>query len=807
MIIWIKNNNKYHFPDIRIQSPNCLDIVWIILPNLTCILACLYIPGSYQSSDIYLTIHQYLQDAIDNLLLIYPEYNLVICGDFNSYYINNYLSDLLVSNNLLNIVTTPTRHSNILDLILVSDKLKNEYNPVLKGPPIGNSDHSTLLLYPKNCVSTKLHFKKIYDLRRQNIEAFKSELEIINWRRVYHEDGISSKTLTFHDIIQNVFLKTIPYEYVQMSNNDKIWVTPTLKTLFNKRWNAYRNKNWPLYQHYKNKVKERIQVDKSNWAKKSSQSSRSMWAHVKSVTGKVKNNLDQLLDDFESDLDATTTINEFFESVFLKEDPQHLSTIRSNIVDDNWHTLIDTEWTMSKLLILDTTKSYSTGDIPPYLYKECAHILSSPITHLINESVIQRQVPDLWKVSDIIPIPKKHPPTVSDLRPVSILKLPAKLLEKAIIETNKHILLEKVDSSQYAYRPNSSTTCAHIHIQKTVTELLDTKDYNLVVLVSFDMSKAFDTVSHSLLLNKLNHLPNGLRRWLCNYLQGRKQHVKARNTQSDAISVSSGVPQGSCIGPILFTLFISDLTQVPTNLNIEVVKYADDVTFLIPFNNNVSNYEEEITRAIGFMEDYCRINKLKLNTDKTKILPISYSRNFVNQFKSSTTGYSIVLQHRFLGLVYSSDFTWDNHITNICGRASSRLYAIRVLKRSGMGKENLVQIYNALIRQLLEYACPAFVVLPHHLCSKIRSVQHRAHFIICGNNNCNCNNFTSLITRRNNLSYDLFLKSLNISHPLNKFKPASLPSGRLRVPFSRTTRKLNSFLLTSILKFNQLFHT
>ena len=294
--------------------------------------------------------------------------------------------------------------------------------------------------------------------------------------------------------------------------------------------------------------------------------------------------------------------------------------------------------------------------------------------------------------------------------------------------------------------------------------MLDCEDNIGVALLSLDYSKAFDTISHRILLRKLNNygLPSEFIEWTASYLRDRHQSVRIGNCISEPILVRSGVPQGSIVGPVLFILYTADLIS-PTTEN--YVKYADDTMILQPINRDKH-------KSMSFLYDcLCEIQRnsdaicLKLNIEKSKLIVFPKTRNQTAEMECMLLpNITKVTEIKILGVTLSAYLNWDPHIKDILKKCNSRLYALRVL-RSIVPEPVLIQTYHGIILTLIDYGSAVFVSLPSYLQQQLHCFTKRCHRIIHGGD-CKCNVFENVNTRRVRLACRLF-KSAEVerSHP------------------------------------------
>ena len=209
---------------------------------------------------------------------------------------------------------------------------------------------------------------------------------------------------------------------------------------------------------------------------------------------------------------------------------------------------------------------------------------------LFNACLLSACLPEIWKKADICPIPKTSPRNLSETRPIAKLPIPERIFEKCLLKRIKFEFLSRYDAFQFGFRPRSSTTCALIDVQNFICSMLDKPNVLACHICALDLTKSFDRLSHKLLIEKMirdNFSPFVIN-FVSNYLSNRTQRVKWNNELSRIVSATSGVPQGSSFGPLLFAYFMSDFA-CDSFQNCLVVKYADDVTLCGVISSDTSD--------------------------------------------------------------------------------------------------------------------------------------------------------------------------------------------------------------------------
>ena len=574
--------------------------------------------------------------------------------------------------------------------------------------------------------------------------------------------------------------------------------------LVNLRWNAFMSNNITLYDHYKAKViSEIVKAKRSVYTKASRQPARDLWSFFRDCNGSNNNATTDILKNFKNVDEAVNSINTKFASFFNPpsiSDNTPFFNNSSGACIFNSNNLTDPFDIFMYLNNLSIHKSMGSDDIPNILYRKGSTFLADPICHIVNCSMIDKTFPDVFKIADVSPITKKD----KDLRPISLICIPAKITEHFVLRATKSTFIDKVDSSQYAYLPLSSTACALIDFHDTLTELLELPRVISVAALTFDLSKAFDTVDHCTLLHKLrNHgfAPDFIQ-WSHSYLLNRNQRVRICGVKSPLLSVSSGVPQGSIIGPYFFILYISDL--IPALKSTAPFKYADDYTILCPVIENHDFSVINIRTEVDNVKNWCIRNHLKLNTSKCKILQF-HKRNCTRKLDLSVFFHDLKYVESFtlLGVDFNHDLSWSLHFDTILSQASKRLYLLRKLN-SLISHRDMHTVFNSIIKSSFEYCAPLFCCPSQNICNLITAFYRRCFKIM----RCtNCNSFNANIADRFKfLTVNLLMKADTIAqHKLNcKVPPRLHYTNHFLIKKCKTERRKNSFTIQAPLLANRI---
>ena len=329
--------------------------------------------------------------------------------------------------------------------------------------------------------------------------------------------------------------------------------------------------------------------------------------------------------------------------------------------------------------VVKTIKTNACGvdDISAYFIKISIEHTADILADIINSSFTNKSFPSRWKQAIVKPIPKVTNPTkASDYRPISLLPAFSKIAEKVAakqmsIFLQEHKLLDKLQS---AYRSSHSTTTALLSVSDDIFKALDNSEIALLTLL--DYSKAFDTANHKLILAKLKHFGfhEDALSWVTSYLSNRKQMVR---TDSDSAwaTIQNGVPQGSILGPLLFTVLVSDVSENITTGSHHT--YADDLQLLLTFKPEAAaNAFETTNTVLNNIANYSSNNFLKLNTDKTKYIAIGSQRNLKNLSQQELPDLKLngdILERKDnvknLGVIFDENMFWTNHINTSVSNA------------------------------------------------------------------------------------------------------------------------------------------
>lgn len=373
------------------------------------------------------------------------------------------------------------------------------------------------------------------------------------------------------------------------------------------------------------------------------------------------------------------------------------------------------------LLKLDKSKGAGSDGIPPIFWSNCAKSLCFPLHIIFTRSLHEGIVPNIWKEAHIIPIYKKGTKTnITNYRGISILNTVSKVLEKLVYNAIYPTISQGIPEMQHGFLRNRSTTTNLACFVNFLTSSID--GGGQVDVVYTDFEKAFDRVDHAILLRKLYSLGihGSLFRWITSYLSNRSQAVTLGGYKSDFISISSGVPQGSHLGPLFYNAYLYDITYCFANS--QYLMYADDkkIFYRIRSMNDCHRLQRDLD---SLYEYYCR-NNINVNIGKCQIIsfsrkprPIMYNYNFNN------TNIQRAELVRDLGVYLDAKLTMIDHIDNVTGRAFRNLgFVIRSCKPF-KNSSTIKSLYFAYVRSVLEYGCQIWS--PNYIIhkSKIEKIQ------------------------------------------------------------------------------------
>ena len=382
---------------------------------------------------------------------------------------------------------------------------------------------------------------------------------------------------------------------------------------------------------------------------------------------------------------------------------------------------------------LSSSKSCGFDNIPTFFLNLAADILAHPLALLFKSCFALGLFPDKLKIAKIIPVLKKGDrQEISNYRPISILSCLSKILEKLIyVRTvsflNKNSILIP---TQYGFRNSHSTTHALLDVVNNAYNNIN--DNNFTALIFIDLKKAFDTVNHSILIRKLSHygirgIANDL---FSSYLHDRKQFVKIENVKSDMKVTEYGVPQGSALGPLLFLLYVNDLSSCSSN---SPRLFADD-TCLIVNDSSYVKLIEKVNEEIRSVSKWMNANKLTINMTKSNILVISPKLNkfcFYNSSNYPTTSIPIITTARYLGIILDDKLSFQPHIKLLEGKLSRSLGILRKVKPF-LSTSCMLQLYYSFFHSHLQYGILLWGSTSKTYLSKIKVLQNKAIKVIGG---------------------------------------------------------------------------
>ena len=652
--------------------------------------------------------------------------SIEIASDFNvdllkfqEHNKTNEYFEVLLSFGLLPTVTKPTRISHnsatLIDHIFVSNQSKFHYSGIIISEI---SDHFPIFYIDQS--NNQKPKPQPYQTRKINSETqtnLNNLLKTTSFENIINQSNPSEAFQNFFDICHSATDISFPVITVRPKStkfSHSPWMTPgllisskTKQKLFNKKLNSPTQVNVSKFKYYNNIYNMcRHRSQQLYYSKRFTDCKddlKTTWKLIREVSCSRKVQKDNLPDYFRwkgNIIRGPQEIANNFNRYFTEVGPD----LASKIPDSKKHfsnflgtpNKQDFKFSeMSEIRILNFIKnmkpksSFGEDCISNNVLKLIAPTIIQPLKHLINISLTTGYFPDQFKIAKVIPIFKESDcHEFSNFRPISLLNSISRLFESIVCfqVTGFTDACDILYKHQYGFRAKHNINHPLLHFTDNIFNALNNNKFNISIFI--DLKKAFDTVNYDILLKKLEHY--GIRNtellWFKNYLQNRQQYVHlskiagVSNVNSSKLQCKSGIPQGSCLGPLLFLIFINDL---PNATDLSTLLFADDCTFQISGSNSQSLIRLanlELEKA----ECWFNSNKLTINAKKTKYIFYKNQSNHVhlNDLFISNSAITRVGQFcdeksvRFLGIWIDDALTFSGHISKLKSKLNSGLYAL-----------------------------------------------------------------------------------------------------------------------------------
>lgn len=735
------------------------ELLGVVLKNLKkeLYLYLVYRPP-HQSVEKDESLYRHIRTAIKDKFCI-------IMGDFNCPKIDwkNRTADVegrrlldLVSEELLTQwVETATRGNNTLDLVFSTED--NLISNLTVGEKLDKGDHN-IVKYEINVNFSEI--EKIVlkpDFRKANFEKLRNDIKHIGRSS---EIDVESKWNSLKNKYMQIRSHCIPLKNVGSNRYAQPkWFNSDIAEKIQERQRAYKfstlfptEENKKIHKQLCRNVTRLIKRAKleneQRVANAAKVNPKVFYAHVnsrkpiKNTIGPLKDSQDNVI---SSDEGMAELLNEYFASVYTDENLQGMPMVptryRGNSPLEKINLTI--ERVRNKIKKLNPNKSPGPDGFYPREIKEVENELAPHLYDIYKASLEQKTAVSDWKLQNIAPLFKKgSKDKPGNHRPVSLTSVPGKMLESIITEDIiKHLEVNKlISNSQHGFRKGRSCLTNLLEFFHTMFSLYDKS--RAIDILYLDFQKAFDKVPHKRLMAKVRSygITGEVADWIENWLTGRKQRVVINGKSSSWREVTSGVPQGSVLGPLLFIIYINDLDEGLLSL---ISKFADDTKLGIDASDEAAiKQAQEALRKIGqWSEDW----QMPFNVDKCKVMHIG-SRNNKVKYELLGKELSTCSEEKDLGVIITDDLKSSRQCIEAEKKANKILGYIKRQFKTRQ-PDTILKLHNALVRPHLEYAVQFWSPTQRNDIERLEKVQAKA---------------TKMIPSIRHLNYERRLEQLNL---------------------------------------------
>ena len=646
-------------------------------------------------------------------------------------------------------IVEPTRkrgsdNPSLLDLLFTNEE--DMISEINMESPLGKSDHSVINASLKCSREENMTEQTRYFYNRGDYNKFRDMMDL-NWMDILREAGTETedKWKTFEEKFIEAHSESIPHTVFRGAS--KPWPFPLEENIRkkikekNKAWRRYMtsrsNAKYREYTRLRNQLRNITRKARSDWEKSIADdikvNPKRFWKYVSSKM-KVRQGIPDLTVEngtATTDKEKAESLNKFFASVFVDEPSGQIPTMEMRTTSNKSRVEITEEIIRKKLEQLNISKSPGPDSMHPRVLKELSPIICRPLNIIFNTSLNTGKLPSVWKEANVCAIFKKGARNqCTNYRPVSLTSVACKVMESIIRDDVMNYLMENhlFSKYQYGFIPKRSTVLQLLNVLDKWTEALDCG--RSVEVAYMDFQKAFDTVPHKRLINKLSSygLSGTLLDWLKDFFTNRKQAVRVNGAISRPTAIRSGIPQGSVLGPILFVLFINDL---PDSTAAETYLFADDTKiFSMAHDKNSSVLQEDLKK----LQDWTDRWLLKFHPDKCKHMSIPRHQETalpntlyltVDEIGNLHSELKKVQEEKDLGMIIDHNLNSETHINSIVNRGNRTMGIIR-RTFDKLEPKVFLPLYTTLVRSTLEYGQAIWSPFRKGLIKKLESVQRTA---------------------------------------------------------------------------------
>ena len=680
----------------------------------------------------------YLEECLQTLNMAKTE--VFLLGDMNVNYKNKSTPNFkkfnffAKSNGLTQHISTTTRNTDktksLIDLALSNSKFIKSAGTVDHFV----SDHQPIyILYKKSRDNRPTATFRGRSYKNFDKEKFCSKLTELDWDGFYDLTSPADAWNFLLGKLVSVLDEMCPIKTYHIKNYRPEWMTSNLLDLIRDRDYFYKKAKksgdkdmWNIAKYLRNVANTSIRHAKRDFIlrelEQNESNAKKFWKLIQAVvpTSKSGSKNDVMLKDGDKKVEkaeVATYINNYFINVGkLKPNQipsaqvqlqQDKETVEANPTVCSMEKVSEHEvWRIIKTI--NTSKSSGLENISSHVIKVAFEHLKPEITFMFNLSISTATFPDTWKKALVVPIPKKgNLALVQNYRPISLLPLPGKIMEKLI----HHHLANHFESGsllakeQHGFRKDHSTIHAIAQFTDHVSKKLDAKLTTLALFIDF--RKAFDCVQHPILLEKLKNmnLDSSVTEWVKSYLTNRQQRVYANSYYSSYQNVTQGVPQGSVLGPLFYIVYANDLSKIVKNCKFAL--YADDTVLYIS-EKDIEVSIRKLQEDIDALSTWCAKNGIMANTDKTKVMLFGTKNNLskipIDELDLKFGGVSLqaVKTYTYLGMTLDNQLNYNLHVNKIIKSVTSKLNQFRKM-RQFLTSKAAIMVYKGMMLPILEY--------------------------------------------------------------------------------------------------------